>query len=205
MKPGYEFDHEYTAYEVAGEKRTHMERVFELATPVGVFRVSDGERTFPFDVRKNRFVDRPWKVRNDAGIAVGAIDTDTKYNIYVPLLDLETDRDYTITFSGGSWKQLGAMDTGYCYNTVIDDWMVGIGGQDPDESHSIFYAIHPLENNNGYQFRILDKVRANAHFDVAWVKTGEYPLKNYEDAMYSWLYPRVRIKDMSEHIGEDRE
>ena len=176
-----------------------MDHVMELKTPVGVFRVSDGERTIPFDIRKNRFLDSPWKVRDDEGIAVGVIDTDAKYSIYIPLGDLETDRDYTITFSNGVWEQLGVMDTGYCYHTLIDDWVVGIGGQDPDESHSIYYAVYPLDQNNGYRFRIFDKVRANAHFDVAWVQTGPYRLKNYEDALYSWLYARVRIREMKEH------
>ena len=42
-----------------------MERVTELETPVGVFRVSDGEETIPFDIRKNRYLDRSWKVRDD--------------------------------------------------------------------------------------------------------------------------------------------
>lgn len=176
-----------------------MDRVMELETPVGVFRVSDGERTIPFDIRKNRFLDKPWKVRDEDDIAVGVIDTDAKYSIYVPLEDLETERDYTISFSDGVWEQLGAMDTGYCYHTLIDDWVVGIGGQDPDDSHSIFYAIYPLDKNNGYRFRIFDKVRTNAHFDVAWVKTGQYLLKNYEAALYSWLYSRVWIKEMREH------
>ena len=38
-----------------------MERITELETPVGVLRVTDGESTIPFDVRPNRFLDRPWK------------------------------------------------------------------------------------------------------------------------------------------------
>ncbi|MCR4654603.1 MAG: nuclear transport factor 2 family protein [Lachnospiraceae bacterium] len=179
-----------------------MKRVNELVTPVGVFQVSDGEKTIPFDIRPNHFLDRPWKVRDDTDIAVGTIDTDSKYSIYVPLLDLEIGREYTISFSAGEWKKLGDMDGGYCYNTVIKDWVIGIGADDPDGNRSLFYSVYPLAENNGYRFSIIDKGRANAHFDVAWVKIGQHRPKDYEDAVYSWLYPQVWITDMKKHWGE---
>ena len=91
-----------------------MERVDKLETPVGVFRVTDGERELSFDVRPNRFLDRPWTVRDEADVMVGTIDTEFKYSIYVPLEDLGIGGEYEISFSEGDWHDLSPMDKGGC-------------------------------------------------------------------------------------------
>lgn len=179
-----------------------MERITELETPVGVLRVTDGESTIPFDVRPNRFLDRPWKVRDDADIMVDTIDTDAKYSIYVPLADLEIGREYTISFSAGEWREICPVDFGYCNYAVIDGWVAGIGAADPDEDRSLFYTVDPLEENNGFRFRLIDKGRANAHFDVAWVKIGPYTQEDYVMAVYSWLHKRVWLADRENHPGD---
>ena len=80
--------------------------------------------------------------------------------------------------------------------------MVGIGAADPDDNRALFYDVDPLEKKNGFRFRRIDKGCANAHFDVAWVKIGPYPEKEYMVALYSWLYKRVWLADRENHPGD---
>ena len=170
--------------------------IAKLATPVGAFVVvSETGETITFSV-----------IRGEGG-----------YGIIINSHKLEIGKKYMITFTSGNWRFCGSDEHTTCYNTVIDDWVVGIGGYDPNDEEKLDQAIayskqkgyleqkiivHPpkydetrftkhtvdaLEKCNGYSFRVFDYSKEDIRFEVAWMQIGELGADECEEMLEVWL------------------
>ena len=191
------------------------EDIEELVTPVGVFRVSDGVGNVRFSVERNR-VNNPSTVMDENNNEIGTISTETNYRIVIRTSSLETGREYVISFSAGNWEFCSSDEHTTCYSTVIGEWVVGIGAFDPndqekdyktlknarekgyqsglmptleayDENRFEKYTVEPLNEFNGYTFKLFDKTAETVTFEVAWIRIGEFPTVEYESALGFWL------------------
>lgn len=190
--------------------------ITELKTPVGSFRVFSNEDNIPFSVEKNGF-DLPSGIYDENNNVIGTIHTETNYSIVIPASRLELGKEYTISFDKGNWEYCDSDEHTICFNTVIDEWAVGIGAYDPndqekdrqaweyseqmgflkqnfiqeppeyDETDFIRYTTEALDECNGFKFKLFDYTADKIYFDVAWIKIEEYPTIEYEGALGFWL------------------
>lgn len=199
------------------EESIIFKNIDKLYTPVGEFVVEseNGER-ISFCVRNNLF-DIPYEVGDNASQVTGIINTDTNYCIVIEADKLQVGIKYRIYFTAGNWEFCDSDEHTNCYNTVIDDWVVGIGAYDPndeekenqardyskkmgylergfvkmpskyDESNFRAYSVEVLNELNGFEFILFDKSKDSVVFETAWIKVEKYPTIEYERALGLWL------------------
>ncbi len=197
-------------------KRWIYENIDKLETPGGSFVVSDGNNNLLFSVCENP-INSPCEIYDDNGTVIGRVGTETNYRIAIPTLNLIIGKEYKISFSSGKWEMCDLDEHTTCFNTVIGEWVVGIGAYDPndqnkeeqmyenayqkgylekgfvqeleqyDESEFVKYTVDALDDYNGYTFKLFDYSEEYIYFEVAWVKANEYPLVEYEGALGCWL------------------
>ena len=187
--------------------------ISELQTPVGLFYIDDGDSHIPFSVQNN-IMNFPYEIRDENDIIIDAIETENNYDIIISAKHLEIGKDYAIQFSDGIWNYLDADEYSLCFNTVIDDWVVGIGAYDPngsekedqewekhsklgylqqlpieeyDESRFSTYTIEELNERNGFRFKIYDHELEYVSFSVSWLKKDHFTLDDCECALSCWL------------------
>lgn len=189
--------------------------IFALKTPVGAFSVcaEDGAK-IPFTVIKNPY-DVPCEVIDEATKANVYLHTKTNYNILIDSACLRIGARYQISFSAGSWDFCSSDEETCCFDSVIGNWVVGIGAYDPndaektkqvilasnqigapkmivdlpeyDESKLKKYTVEPLEAKNGFSFKIFDTSFSSVCFAVAWIEVKQFPTVEYENAIGIWL------------------
>ena len=174
------------------------ENIDKLQTPVGYFYVTSGEDTVAFHVARNSF-DVPYEIYDDHNTVIDTIHSETNYTIAVPTESLTLGKGSVIRFSAGKWDFFGPDEHTEGYTAVIDHWVVGIGGYDPnddkksgkdwDYSTAGFteYDIEALDDNSGFRFWLLDRKKDYILFRVAWIEIGSYPVIQYEDAVAFWV------------------
>lgn len=184
-------------------------------TPVGVFNVfSEDGAKLPFSVTKNP-LDWPYEVRDEKDVITDHLHTETNYCIIIDASNLKIGVKYRIAFSSGEWNYSDADEHTCCYDTVIGNWVVGIGAYDPnddekldqaceyseqmglksvimlpqvyDESRFFKYTTDPLDEQNGFSFKLFDYSSSKISFGIAWMKIEKYPAIIYEDAISLWL------------------
>lgn len=188
----------------------------ELITPVGSFTIQFGSSRIRFSVKRNTF-DLPYNIYDENQNSIGCIQTETNYQIVIDKSLLEIGKEYTIRFSSGKWEYCDSDEHTVCFNTVIDDWVVGIGSYDPcdsqkeeqafdysermgflkrkriqvpseyDESKFSNFTTEQLESCNGFSFKIYDQSEFSVWFNVAWIRIEKYPKIEYEGAIGFWL------------------
>ena len=190
------------------------ENMRKLETPVGSFCVSDGVNNLHFSICSN-YMNYPYEVYDENIAVVGKIETKTNYRIAIPTANMIIGREYTISFSDGKWCLCDEDENTTCYDTVIDNWAVGIGAFDPnrqskeyqrfdyeykrklgiglerifeyDESDFDYYTVDVLDDYSGYTFKLFDYSEEYIYFQVAWVEIKEYKPIEYEYALGIWL------------------
>lgn len=172
------------------ERNCVFTNIDKLITPVGFFRVySDSGEIIPFSVEKNLF-DHPAEVYDDSDRVIGTISTETNYCIVIDTASLEIGKNYRIEFSAGKWTFCGSDEGTVCYASVIGDYAVGIGGDDPTENRgSRFedYNVFPIDGLNGFGFSIFNDSKESIIFPVAWVLIDQFPAVEYEAGLDFWL------------------
>lgn len=196
-----------------------FENIVKLQTPVGFFNVMSGNDIIPFFVKRNG-LDFPLELMDENNNVIGIISTETNYCMMIDVNRLQIGEDYTVRFFADTdckWEHCDSDDYTTCYNTIIDEWVVGIGAFDPnsqekddqaweysekmgflkenflqntpafDETNFVQYIVEALDTRDGFRFRIFDYSREKIYFEVAWIKIEEYPSINYEDALGLWL------------------
>lgn len=126
-------------------------------------------------------------------------------------------KEYIIEFNTEKnclWTFCDADDQSVVYDTIINEWVIGIGGYDPneyekweqkwkysekmgssscrripeyDETKFIWYTIEPLDTWNGFRFKLYDCSQKNIKFYMAWVKIEEFLVYEYDGAVGLWL------------------
>ena len=192
------------------------QEITELTTPVGTFRVFSDEEKIPFSVNKNYF-DIPYSVYDKNNNVIGTIHTETNFTIEISTSQLRIGKEYTISFDNGKWEYCESDEHTTCFNTVIDNWAVGIGAYDPNdqekdnqawnysekmgflkqkyvmeppeynETNFTRHSVYSLDDCNGYKFKLYDYSQDKVTFEVAWVKIEEFPAIEYEGALGFWL------------------
>ena len=168
----------------------------KLSTPVGSFIVvSDSGEPIMFSV----------------------VQDERSYGVVIDSRKLEIGKIYKIFFTFGNWKFCDLNEHTTCYNTVINDWVVGIGAYDPNDEEKLEqaieyskqkgyleqkfivypskydevkfskYTVDVLEECNGYSFRVFDYSFDNIRFEVAWIQVGELDVDECEEMLGVWL------------------
>ena len=184
-----------------------------LATPVGTFLVTDGEKRLRFSVAKNG-LSSPYSYDLPDN---GEIQTETNYDIVIDTNTLETGKIYRIIFTSGKWNYCDSDEHTVCFSSIIDDWIVGIGAFDPndfektkqqfeyserigtlkqhirtepehyDESKFSEFTVEALNNCNGFEFKLIDRMIPYVWFKVAWIQITKYASEDYQSALGLWL------------------
>ena len=207
---------ELTEHVMSAQKNTKPTAVYNnittLQTPVGFFEITsdNNNEKYPFSVELNTF-NIPWKV-NCSGKAdqreVEEIVTEHNYTIKVDKSDLKKGETYIIKFSRGNWEYCDGGEHTSCYTVLINKWLIGIGGYDPNDEKRIQWVLRKpagkedalfsdidFENynlswnkeKNGFEFTLIDNVKKFIYFDVAWIKVESYNLVEYKDALSFWI------------------
>ena len=108
------------------------EDIEELKTPVGSFTIKSLRGKIKFSVKKN-ILNLACRVTDENDNEIGKIQTDTNYSILIKTDQLSVGVDYEIVFSCGKWEYCDSDEHTTCYDTIIKDWVVGIGAYDPND------------------------------------------------------------------------
>lgn len=193
--------------------------IIKLDTPVGYFCITLDDEKIPFSVKRNGF-NLPYEVTDEGNSVIGKIQTDTNYCIVIDTKRLQIGKEYTVHFCSeydNKWERCDSDEHTTCFNTVINNWVVGIGAYDPndqekedqswrysekmgylkqnyvmepptyDEANFRAYSVDVLDSFDGYKFKLFDYSSDKVFFEVAWIKVEEYPTIEYEGALGLWL------------------
>ena len=157
--------------------------ILSLTSPVGEFTVRDGEKSIPFNIRKN-----------DYNVPYYDITPETNYALDIDTSLLSVGKKYDIVFSEGGLHFFASDQHTEAITNTIGNYSVGIGSFDmnddddffPDKQHT-GYDVWKSKDNLGFSFVLLDRTVKTITFLVAWIEHSAKIKINYEDAISFWL------------------
>lgn len=178
-----------------------------LETPCGQITVTDpAGNKVAFEIQNNSYR-CDYCYENEAGDLV-AVNTDTNYDLRIPISGLKDNTQYQIRLSGTKLEFNDSDERTESVAGRFNGYAIAIGDYDPnddekdqqmrdwgpnhpipfvfDESKFRKYDVERLEDDSGFRFHLVDRDFDSICFKVAWIQCEKGWESDFESAAAFW-------------------